>query len=100
MTKRTLGVVLLLGLCAAVPAVFASGPKITRFRRGLHGFPMSMTAGPGKSVWFTEGVGPNLAGAIGKVSTRGRIREFHVGGHMYAEAAPIAVGPDKHVWVA
>src|SRR2546423_13321437 len=103
MTRRTYPIVLLVGACAAGPALAAARhtppthtsatPRITRFRRGLSGFPISITTGPNRTLWFTEGAGPNpnLHATIGRISTSGKIKEFHRGltGQMYAESAPI-----------
>ena len=86
----------------AQPSSGARVPTITRFQRGLSGFPLSITAGPKRSLWFTEGVGANLRGAIGQITTGGRIREYRRGisGDMFAGTAPIAVGGDGDVWFA
>src|SRR5947207_1998465 len=104
MTRRTYRVVLLVGACAAGPALAAARhtppthtsatPRITRFRRGLSGFPLSITAGPRRTLWFSEGLQPNLRGAVGRISTSGKIKEFRRGinGHMYAGSAPIVMG--------
>ncbi len=75
-------------------------PKITKFRRGLSGFPISITAGPKRSLWFTESVGPSLRGGIGQITTGGRIREYRNGisGHMYAGTASIVVGRNGDIW--
>ncbi|MEA2426030.1 MAG: virginiamycin lyase, partial [Thermoleophilaceae bacterium] len=79
-----------------------AAPKVSRFQRGLSGFPMSITAGPRRALWFTEGVGPNLQATVGRITTGGKITEFHRGisGHMYAGSAPIAMGSDKNLWFA
>src|SRR5690349_18437030 len=100
-----LGLVLVGGVSAAAAhenaaARAGSGPKITRFRQGLHGAPISITSGPRHSLWFTEGRGPGRAGAIGRITTRGVISEYRKGIHcaMFAQAAPITAGPDGNIW--
>jgi virginiamycin B lyase len=54
--------------------------------------PLGITAGPDGALWFTES-----AAAIGRITTSGVIKEFHIN-TTNSEPTAITTGPDGNLW--
>jgi streptogramin lyase len=68
------------------------GPTaIWLFWLGADRFPSQITPGPDGNLWYTG----SAAGTIGRITTRGAIKEFPTPG---SDPAGITAGPDGNIW--
>lgn len=72
--------------------------KIRLYRLPKESRPRYIVAGPG-GLWFTEGYrGTKGASRIGRISTRGRVKQFRVAPPGMYGTGKIAVGPEGNIW--
>jgi streptogramin lyase len=74
--------------------------SITQFSNGITSgsYPWGITTGPDNNLWFTEFVGTNGDGAIGRISASGAVTEFTTGISPGAGPQGITAGPDGNLW--
>ncbi|MBV8198206.1 MAG: hypothetical protein JO263_08725, partial [Candidatus Eremiobacteraeota bacterium] len=63
--------------------------RFTNYRLDSHMSPISITSGPDKALWFTNG-----GGAIGRITTKGKITTYPLSNGPW----DIAAGPDGALW--